>query len=71
MNATSYISGFCGGSKLHDRCRGTFNGVACSCRCHTPPPLGEPLPVAKLVTCPRCRHDFAVPLPAAEGASRG
>lgn len=32
---TGYRSGFCGQSGLHDRCRGAYAGVACSCPCHT------------------------------------
>lgn len=47
--ATRYRSGYCGTAQ-HDRCRGAYGGVPCSCTCHQPTPVcsecGRPLEAA-------------------------
>lgn len=52
-----YVSGHCT-SAGHERCRGEYSGVTCTCSCHTEPPtVAEPeavLPLLLARHCPSC-----------------
>lgn len=63
-HAPRYMSGWCAGSGLHDRCRGTYAGAACACTCHTIcQACGQPLPA--LVSSPEISPSFGAEVPRA------
>lgn len=51
-----YLSGHCGQTRQHDRCRGAYAGAACRCGCHRAP-ASDPTrltPTPPALTCPTC-----------------